>query len=49
MLQLSRINWGNIALTVSVIFAVDWLVKIVLHLLRKIHAEKQLVLAEKEG
>jgi hypothetical protein len=49
MMQFSKINWGNIALTFSVIFVVDWLVKIVLHLLRKIHAEKQLVLAEKEG
>lgn len=49
--QFYRINPGNVLLTVSVIFLVDWLLKVLLHVIGHIHADRQQAKAvgEREG
>lgn len=47
--QFSKINWGNVFLTLSVLFLVEVLVQIALHTLKHIHADRQLAKAEREG
>lgn len=46
--QLSRINWGNVFLTLSLLFLVEALVKIALHTWSHIEADREIAKAERE-
>jgi len=48
-LNFSEIDWGNVGITLSVLFLVEILVRIVLHIIAHIHADRELAKAEKEG
>lgn len=47
--QFAKINWGNVFLTLSVLFLVEILFRIALNTLKHIHADRQIAKAEKEA
>lgn len=47
--QFDKINWGNVALTISLLFLIECLVKIGLRVLKHIHANRQIAREEQEA
>lgn len=47
--QFDKINWGNVALTISLLFLIECLVKIGLRVLKHIHANRQIAREEQES